>query len=94
MDAAIKAKAIESVRGVHATCHRLNIKIPSRTKFRIMAVKQQIQHDRMHRASPQPETSQLADIHQLSLDQFVCKRPHQATIMGNLKSNKRLHKPD
>ena len=96
MDAAIKAKAIESARGARTKQirHRLNTKIPSRTKLGITTVKQQIRKDRMHMATSQSESLQLADIHQLSLDHFVRKQPHPSSTMGNLKSNKRLRKPD
>ncbi len=96
MDAAIKAKAIKSARGARTKQirHRLNTKIPSRTKLGITTVKQQIRKDRMHMATSQSESLQLADIHQLSLDHFIRKQPHPSSTMGNLKSNKRLRKPD
>jgi len=96
MDAAITAKKLESALGARAKrirC-RLNTKIPSRTKLGITAVEQQIRKDGMHRATPQHDAIQATDSSQLSLDCFVRRRPHPASIMGNMKSNKRLHKPD
>ena len=95
MDAAIKAKALESARGARAKQirRRLNTKIASRTKLGITAVEQQIRKDGMHRTSPQSDESQVIDINQTNLNRSV-KRPHPASIMGSMKSNKRLHKPD
>ena len=73
MDAAIKAKALESARGARAKrMHRwLNTKIASRTKLGIMAVEQQIRKDGMHRTSSQSDTVQVNDIPQITLDRFV-----------------------
>ncbi len=96
MDAAPKAKALESARGAQAKrigC-RLNTKIPSRMKLGITTVEQQIRKDRMHRATTQPDALQATDSSQLSLDHFVRRQPHPASIMGNMRSNKRLCKPD
>lgn len=96
MDAAIKATALESARGARAKRmrRRLNTKIASRAKLGITAVEQQIRKDGMHRTSCQHDAAQ-ANISQLTtLDRFVLKRPHPASIMESLKSNKRLRKPD
>ena len=96
MDAAIKAKALESARGARAKRmrRRLNTKIASRTKLGITAVEQQIRKDGMHRTSSQSNAAQVKDIPQMTLDSFVKRRPHPASIMGTMKSNKRLRKPD
>ena len=96
MDAAIKAKALESARGARAkrTRRRLNTKIASRTKLGITAVEQQIRKDGMHRASSRLDAVWTQDTTQGTLDNLLKKRPHPASIMGNLKSNKRLRKPD
>ena len=95
MDAALKAKALESARGARAKRmhHRLNMKIASRTKLGITAVEQQIRKDGMHRTSPQPGAARAQDITQMTLDNLLKKRS-PASIMGSMKSNKRLRKPD
>jgi hypothetical protein len=95
MDAAIRAQDLESARGARAKRirRRLNTKIASRSKLGITAVEQQIRKDGMHRTSPQSDESQVIDVNQTNLDRFV-KRPHPASIMGSMKSNKRLRKPD
>ena len=96
MDAAIKAKALELARGARAKRmrRRLNTKITSRTKLGTSAVEQQIRKDGMHRTSSQSDTGQVNNIPQITLDRFVKRRPHPASIMGSMKSNKRLRKPD
>ena len=95
MEAAIKAQEMESARGARAkrTRHRLNTKIASRSKLGITMVEQQIRQDGMHRTPSQTDAPQSVDIHQTNLDRFV-KRPHPASIIGSMKSNKRLRKPD
>ena len=95
MDATIRAQDLESARGARAKRirRRLNTKIASRSKLGITAVEQQIRKDGMHRTSPQSDESQVIDVNQTYLDRFV-KRPHPASIMGSMKSNKRLRKPD
>jgi hypothetical protein len=52
LDAALKAKALESVQGARAkwVWRKLNTKIPSRTKLGIAIIEQQIFKDSMHRA--------------------------------------------
>jgi hypothetical protein len=96
VDAALKAKALESARGARAkqVQRKLNTKIPSRKKLGIVIVEQQIHEDGMHRAAAQPDALQPSDGSQVSLDRFVQKKPHPASIMGNMKSNKRTWKPD
>jgi hypothetical protein len=96
VDAAIMAKALESAQGARAKQirRRLNTKIASRTKLGIMAVQQQIRKDGMHRTTSQSDALQASDSSQLTLDCFVKKRPHPASIMADMKSNKRYRKPD
>jgi hypothetical protein len=73
MDAAIKAKALESARGARAKRmrRRLNTKIASRTKLGITAVEQQICKGGMHRTSSQSDAVQVNNIPQITLDRFV-----------------------
>jgi hypothetical protein len=96
MDAAIKAKELELARGARAKRVRrcLNTKIAGRTKLDITAVEQQIRKDRMHRTSAHSNKVPVDNSLQLTLDRFVKKRPHPASIMGTMKSNKRYRKPD
>ena len=96
MNAADKAKALESACGAQAKRmrRRLNTKIASRTKLGITAVEQQIRKDGMHRTSSQSDVVQVNDIPQITLDRFVKRRPHPASIVGSMKSNKRLRKPN
>ncbi len=96
VDAALKAKALESARGARAKWVRrkLNTKIPSRKKLGIATVEHQICKDGMHRAAVQMDGVHAIDCSQISLDKFVKQQPHPASIMGSLRSNKRLWKPD
>ncbi len=96
MDAAIKAKELELARGARAkrVRRRLNTKIAGRTKLGITAVEQQICKDGMHRTSAHSDEVRVDDSLQSTLDRFVKKRPHPASIMGTMKSNKRYRKPD
>jgi hypothetical protein len=96
VDAALKAKAPESVRGARAkrVWRKLNTKIPSRKKLGIVTIEQQICKDGMHGATVHADALQANDCSQLSLDMFVQRRPHPASIMGRLRSNKRMRKPD
>ena len=96
MDAAIQAKALESARGARAkrVRRRLNTKIAGRTKLGITAVEQQIRKDGMHRRSSPSGEVRVDDSLQTTLGRFVKRRPHPASIMGTMKSNKRLRKPD
>jgi hypothetical protein len=96
VDVALKAKALESVQGARAkwVWRKLNTKIPSRKKLCIATIEQQIHKDGMHRATVQTDALQANDCAQLSLDRFVQQQPHPASIMGSLRSNKRMWKPD
>jgi hypothetical protein len=70
VDAALKAKALESVQEAQAkqVRQKLNTKIPSRTKLGIGAtIEQQICKDGMHRAMVQTDALQANDCSQLSL---------------------------
>ncbi len=96
VDAALKAKVLELAWGARAKQVRwkLNTKIPSRKKLGIATVEHQIRKDGMHRAVVQMDSVQAINCSQISLDKFVKRRPHPASIMGSLRSNKRLWKPD
>ncbi len=96
MDAALKAKALESARGARAKWVRqkLNTKIPNRKKLGIATMEHQIYKDSMHRAAVQTDGVQAIDCSQISLDKFVKWQHHPASIMGSLRSNKRLQKPN
>jgi hypothetical protein len=96
VNAAITAKALELAQGARAKQIRrqLNTKIASRTKLGITAVQQQIRKDGIHRTTSQSNALQAKDSSQLTLDCFVKKCPHPASIMADMKSNKRYRKPD
>jgi hypothetical protein len=96
VDAAIMAKALELAQGARAKQIRrqLNTKIASRTKLGITAVQQQIRKDGMHRMTSQSDALQASDSSQLTLNCFVKKRPHPASIMADMKSNKCYCKPN
>ncbi len=57
VDAAPKAKALESAQGARAkqVRRKLNTKVPSRTKLGIATIEQQICKDGMHRATVQTD---------------------------------------
>jgi hypothetical protein len=96
MDAATKAKELESAQGARAKrvrCH-LNTKIAGRTKLSITAVEQQIRKDGMHRMPSHSDKVHVDDSTQLTLDRFAKQRPHPASIMGSMRSKKRLRKPN
>jgi hypothetical protein len=93
---AIHAKTLEQARG---TCSKQikqknNSKIPSRKKMGIVAIKQQIRQDGHHKNPCNKEPTREKDNNQSTLDKFILKRPHPASIMTILKSNKRLRKPN
>ncbi len=96
MDAALKAKALESTLGARAKWVRwkLNTKIPSRTKLGIATIEQQICKDGMHRAPVQNDALQVNNCSQLFLERFVQRQPHPDSIMGSLRPNKRMQKPN
>jgi hypothetical protein len=95
VDAALKAKALESAQGARAKWvqQKLNTKIPSRKKLSIATIEQQIHKEGLHGATVQTDAFQANDCSQLSLDRFVQWQPHPASIMGSLRSNKRMRKP-
>jgi hypothetical protein len=97
VDAAITAKTLELARGARAKRirSRLNTKIASCcSKLGITAVQQQIRKDGMHKITPQSDALQASDSPQLTIDCFFKKRPHPASIMADMRSNKRYRKPD
>jgi hypothetical protein len=96
VDAALKAKALELVWGARAkrVRRKLNTKNPSRKKLGIATVEHQICKDGMHWATAQTDGVQAIDCSQISLNKFVKLQPHPASIMGSLRSNKRLRKPN
>jgi hypothetical protein len=96
VDAALKAKALDSARGARAkrVRRKLSTKIPSRKKLGIATIEHQICKDGMHRAAVQTDIVQTTNCFQLSLDRFVQWQPHPAYILGSLRSNKRLRKPN
>ena len=96
MEAAIKAKSLESARGARAKRirRRLNTKIPGRTKLGITAVEQQIRRDEMHRPPATDCETPTDSRPQPTLERFIKRRPHPASTMGIMKSNKCLQKPD
>jgi hypothetical protein len=96
VDGALKAKALESVQGAQAkrVQRKLNTKIPSRMKLGIATIEQQICKDGMHRATVQTDALQANDCSQLSLQRFIQQQPHPASILGSLRYNKRMWKPN
>jgi hypothetical protein len=96
VDAAIKAKALESTRGARAKRVRwkINTKILSRKKLGTATAEHQIRKDGIQRAAVQTGGVQITDCSRISLDKFVKGQPHPAFTMGSLRSNKRLWKPD
>ena len=82
------AAAGSRARGIR---HRVNCKLPSRTKLGITAAEMQIRQDRMHLAAndntPFPHNEP-------SITKFLTKRPHPVAIFAQYRSNKRLCKPD
>jgi hypothetical protein len=96
VDAAITAKILELARGARAKRirSRLNTEIASHSKLGNTAVQQQIRKDGMHRTTPQSDALQASDGSQLTIDRFFKKRPHPASILADMRSNKRYRKPD
>jgi hypothetical protein len=92
VNAALTAKTLELAREARAKCvkRRANAKRPSRKKFGIMAIEQQIQNDGMHRTKSQPDKIQDPHLSHPSLNCFVLRCPHLASIISNLRSNRRL----
>ncbi len=71
---------------------QINAKIPSRQKLGLVAIEQQIWKDGMHWL---PTQSNITDQHtQASIFSYVRKQPHPSAALSQLKSNKRMRKPD
>ena len=74
--------------------HRVNLKLSSRSKLGITAVERQIRQDCMHltahEVTPFPDNTTEPPITSF----FMRKRPHPAASFAQLRSNKRLCKPD
>ena len=95
VDTALKANALEQAQGARAkrVWRTLTTKVPSRRKLRIAAVKHQIRQDRMHQAGSSSNPHAIDHL-QSSLATFIRRRHHPASVIANLRSNKRLRKPD
>jgi hypothetical protein len=95
VNAARMAQELDLARGARAkqAKQKVNAKILSRKKLGIVAIEQQIRKDGMHRSITQ--TGTFPEHHsQTLINHFVAKRPHPASIVAALRSNKRLCKPD
>ena len=94
VNAALTAQNRELARGAREKWARgrTNTRIPSRRKLGLVAIEQQIRKDGMHR----PPTSNDPSTHhtQTTVVPYARKRPHPATAVCLLKSNKRMQKPD
>ena len=91
VDAALKAKALESARGARAkrVQRKLNTKIPNRKKLGIAIVEQQIRKDGMHRAAAQPDVGAALENfpphnQKNSLKFHVCKKKAERTNKPHL----------
>jgi hypothetical protein len=76
--------------------HRVNRKLPSRSKLGITTVERQIRRDCMH-LNANGDTPFLCNETEPSITIFLTKtkkRPHPAAIFAQYRSNKRLCKPD
>jgi hypothetical protein len=71
---------------------RTIIRIPSRRKLGLGAIEQQIRKDGMHR--PPTSNDPLTIYTQTMVVPYARKRPHPATAVCLLKSNKRMQKPN
>jgi hypothetical protein len=94
VNAALAAQNRKRARGARAKWVRgqINAKIPSRQKLGLVAIEQQIQKDGMHQS---PMQSNITDQHtQASIESYVRKQPHPSAALSQLKSNKRMRKPD
>jgi hypothetical protein len=93
LQAAITAGLQSAAEGSRARRmrHRVNRKLPSRSKLGITAVERQIRQDCMHLVAnedtPFPHTAPF-------ITTFLTKRSHPAAIFAQYRSNKRLCKPD
>ncbi len=71
---------------------QINAKIPTRQKLGLVAIEQWIRKDGMHWL---PMQSNITDQHtQASIESYVRKQPHPSAALSQLKSNKRMRKPD
>ena len=95
VDAALKANALEQAQGARAkrVWRKLNTKVPSRRKLGLAAVKNQIQQNGMHQSGSSSNPHAIDHL-QSSLATFIRRRPHPASVIASLRSNKRLRKPD
>ena len=95
VDAALNAIALVQAQGAQANRVRrkLNTKVPSGWKLRIAAVEHQIRQDGMHQAGSSSNPHAIGPL-QSSLAMFIRRRPHLASVIASLRSNKRLRKPD
>jgi hypothetical protein len=95
VNAALKANALEQARGARAkrVWRKLNTKVPSQRKLGIAAVEHQIQQDGIHQAGSSSNPHAINPL-QSSLATFIRRRPHPASVIASLWSNKRLRKLD
>jgi hypothetical protein len=95
-NAALTAKQLDSGQGARSKQTRLKInrKLPSRKKFGIVAVKQQIRSNGMHQAPSSTLSDGGHQRQQKTLSSLIIKCPHPSSTLTSFKSNKRLHKPD
>jgi hypothetical protein len=95
VDVVLKANALEQAQGARAkqVLWTLNTKTPSRRKLGIAAVENKIQQDGMHQAGSSCNPHAIDPL-QSSLATFIRWRPHPASVIASLRSNKRLRKPD
>ena len=95
VDAALKENTLEQAQGVQAkrVWWKLNTKVPSRRKLGIAAVEHQIGQNGMHQAGSSSNPHAINPL-QSSLATFIRRRPHPASVIASLQSNKRLCKPD
>jgi hypothetical protein len=96
VNAALAAQNLECARGVRAKRirSRTNANMPSWRKLGLIAIEQRIQKDSMHQSPTQNNSTHRMDHTQTTLESYICKHPHPATVMSMQKLNKRLRKPD
>jgi hypothetical protein len=94
VNAALIAQNRKRARGARAKriWGKVNAKILNRKKLGMVAIEQQIRKDGMHQ-SPNPNDT-TSHHTQASIETFVQKRPHSSATQSQLKSNKRMRKPD
>jgi hypothetical protein len=87
----------DSVLGARAKriWQKVKNKVPSRKKLGIIAVKQQIRHNKCHLILPNNEHTCYISKGPLLIERFLKHRPpHSSSILALLKSNKHQRKPD